>query len=320
VKPKVFIGSSTKALEVAEAAQRELSRDCEPVLWSQGVFRDTNVPIEDLMNAVSQFDFAVFVFFPEDYVEVRGVRELSVRDNVLFELGLFLGKLGRQRNFFVAPDKSGTFHLPSDLSGITPATYDAGASSLQAAIGTALYQVKDAIRTLGAVTRHQTLLYDSRSEFRPYHFEHRNAVIPGKDNKPASAKGEGILSVLPDSVLKLTRTNTQGRNEIELLKDGRPGRPSIPKKHDPPFRVLRVSCDVQVEGGAHTLRFVAKDLTTRNWADHKTIKVVATSWTAVEVYLRVPSSSDLLFRIDDEDVAVAPSSVFIRGLKIIEEQ
>jgi predicted nucleotide-binding protein len=45
---------------------------CEAILWSQGIFRDTNVPIEDLMNAVNKFDFAVFIFLPEDYLEVRG--------------------------------------------------------------------------------------------------------------------------------------------------------------------------------------------------------------------------------------------------------
>jgi hypothetical protein len=74
-----------------------------------------------------------------------------------------------------------------------------------------------------------------------------------------------------------------------------------------------------VEGGEHTLRFVAKDLTSKKWADTKTRKITATAWAAVDVYLQAPSTTDLLFRIDDESVAVAPSSVFIRALGITEE-
>ena len=61
MKPKAFIASSTNGLPVAEAVQRELSHDAEPVLWSQGIFRTTNVAIEGLMTALNEFDFAIFV-------------------------------------------------------------------------------------------------------------------------------------------------------------------------------------------------------------------------------------------------------------------
>jgi hypothetical protein len=317
MKPKVFIGSSKEALSAAEAVQRELSHECEPVLWSQGIFRNINTPMEDLINAVSQFDFAVFIFLPEDSVQIRGEKELAVRDNVLFELGLFLGKLGRARNFFITPRGEGKLHLPSDLSGITPAEYDAAASNFQAAVGTALYQLKEAVRKLGALTRQEVVVYDSRSDFKPYHFEHRNASI-WKDDKPVSPKGEGNLAILPESVLKISRTNTVGRNEIVLLRSG-PDQPSISKKQHISYRVLRVRCSARVEGGEHTLRFVAKDLATNRFADTKTTRITSTEWTDVDAYLRVPSTSDLWFRIDDEDVSAAPSAIFIRDLKLTEE-
>jgi predicted nucleotide-binding protein len=54
-----------------------------------------------LMAAVESCDFAVFVLLPEDHTDNRGQEALTVRDNVIFELGLFLGKLGRARNFFM---------------------------------------------------------------------------------------------------------------------------------------------------------------------------------------------------------------------------
>src|SRR3954452_19936075 len=102
-KPKVFIGSSVAAVKVAEAVQVALVHDSEPVVWNQSIFRATNTPIEDLMEAIGEFDFAVFVFLPEDKVNIRGEDKAAVRDNVIFELGLFLGALGRRRVFFVAP-------------------------------------------------------------------------------------------------------------------------------------------------------------------------------------------------------------------------
>ena len=47
------------------------------------------------MNALDQFDFAVMILSPDDMTESRDQSYASPRDNVLFELGLFMGRLGR---------------------------------------------------------------------------------------------------------------------------------------------------------------------------------------------------------------------------------
>src|SRR5262249_43556328 len=54
----------------------------------------------------------------------RGVQLLKPRDNVVFESGLFLGKHGRKRTFFVTPRATPHFKLPSDFDGVTTADYD----------------------------------------------------------------------------------------------------------------------------------------------------------------------------------------------------
>jgi hypothetical protein len=57
-------------------------------------------------------------------VKMRDKMVAVARDNVIFELGLFIGRLGRNRVFFIAPRGSYDFHLPTDLLGVTSGDYD----------------------------------------------------------------------------------------------------------------------------------------------------------------------------------------------------
>ena len=58
----------------------------------------------------------------------RGETKATPRDNVLFELGLFIGRLGRLRSILLEP-AAANVKLPSDLSGITTIPYQPGAES-----------------------------------------------------------------------------------------------------------------------------------------------------------------------------------------------
>ena len=53
---------------------------------------------------------------PDDKIEVRGRVQGATRDNVVFELGLFMGKLDRNRTFALVADG---VDLPSDFHGVT---------------------------------------------------------------------------------------------------------------------------------------------------------------------------------------------------------
>ncbi len=75
------------------------------------------------MCELEKHDFAVLVLTPDDVTESRGASQLSPRDNVLFECGLFMGRLGRERAFIVC-DKSTKLKLPSDLAGVSLIPYD----------------------------------------------------------------------------------------------------------------------------------------------------------------------------------------------------
>ncbi len=125
-QPVVFIGSSSEAIDEATWISNSLNR--RPVasrLWSQGVFQLSKTTIEDLMRMTTESDFSVLLLTPDDMTTSRGRRRSSPRDNAVFELGLFMGSLGRERAFLVTP--SGVdLKLPTDLLGMTHIRYNQG--------------------------------------------------------------------------------------------------------------------------------------------------------------------------------------------------
>src|SRR5436190_264051 len=96
-KPKLFIGSSTEGLNVAKAIHQNLDHFAEVTIWTQNVFLLSTPIITSLVKALNTFDFAIFVFTPDDMTSIRGEIQNTVRDNVIFETGLFAGKLGTNR-------------------------------------------------------------------------------------------------------------------------------------------------------------------------------------------------------------------------------
>jgi tetratricopeptide (TPR) repeat protein len=148
-KPRAFIGSSVEGLSVAYSVSQNLLHDVEATVWSQGVFELSSTSIESLTKVLETSDFAIFVFTPDDQVKLRGQVSPSVRDNVLFEMGLFLGKLGRERVFFLVPDGI-ELHIPTDLLGVTPAKYqtDRSDKNMDAATGVACNQMRIQIKNL----------------------------------------------------------------------------------------------------------------------------------------------------------------------------
>lgn len=120
MKKRVFIGSSSEEIGTAEIVKRLIEPEFEVVIWNEkvwnkSVFRLNNNFLSDLLSSTLKFDYGILIGTPDDKVEVRGVEKLTARDNVLFELGLFLGRLGIERCAFLV-DKE--VNIPSDFGGI----------------------------------------------------------------------------------------------------------------------------------------------------------------------------------------------------------
>jgi hypothetical protein len=150
-KPRVFVGSSVESLDVAYAVQENLEFAAEITVWTQGVFDLTRPALNSLLGTIGTFDFAIFIFAPDDVLKMKDETMRSVRDNVVFELGLFMGELGEDRAFIILPRCCEDLHLPTDLAGVTPATYEPNRrdQNLNAALGPPCTRISRAMRDNG---------------------------------------------------------------------------------------------------------------------------------------------------------------------------
>ncbi|MEZ8881488.1 TIR domain-containing protein [Vibrio lentus] len=123
-KPRVFIGSSVESLPIADAIAENLEFDAEVTIWRNGTFNLSSNALDDLVSKAKSVDFSIFIFSPDDLTIMRSREKYVVRDNVVFELGLFIGAIGKNRCFIVKP-RGVELHFPSDLLGITPTDFDA---------------------------------------------------------------------------------------------------------------------------------------------------------------------------------------------------
>ena len=152
-KPRLFIASSAEGLGIAEAVNVNLDHDFEVTIWKNGTFKLSSTTIDDLVTKSSLVDFALFIFVPDDITIIRSRKEHVVRDNVLFEMGLFIGAIGKERSFILKP-RSVEMHLPTDLLGTTSADYESDRSDgdLVSATNRACSLIKAEVERLGLIS------------------------------------------------------------------------------------------------------------------------------------------------------------------------
>lgn len=120
LKPRIFIGSSKEGLRIATRVRKRLSGFADCKLWNDRVFQFNKGYFETLVDLLNYYDYGIMVATADDFVTSRGITQQEARDNVLFEFGLFLGRLGRERVFlFLERD----IKIPSDLLGVSLPTF-----------------------------------------------------------------------------------------------------------------------------------------------------------------------------------------------------
>lgn len=124
-RPRVFFISSKESLPVAKAIRHGLKyTDADSLIWSdEDIFPPGSYPLEVLENEVNQADFGVAIAHPDDIVRSRRTESAAPRDNVIFELGFFMSRLGRKRTILLVPQMDAELKLPSDFKGLVPIMY-----------------------------------------------------------------------------------------------------------------------------------------------------------------------------------------------------
>ena len=122
-RPVLFVGCSVEALPMGRAIQSALDHDPIVVrVWPDDTFKPSQFPVESLERELAKVDFAALVLSPDDTARSREAAAGAPRDNLVFELGLFMGALGHSRTFLLHPSGS-EIKIPTDLSGFTSLTY-----------------------------------------------------------------------------------------------------------------------------------------------------------------------------------------------------
>jgi predicted nucleotide-binding protein len=139
---RIFIICSTEALPIAKEIERQLEHDTFYVkIWTEGTFRASQYTLESLEEQLDESDFAIAIAQPDDEIASRGESQRAPRDNVIFELGMFVGRLGRKRSILLEPRGEGV-RLPSDLKGLTTITYRPASGNDEARLGPACTELR----------------------------------------------------------------------------------------------------------------------------------------------------------------------------------
>lgn len=154
-RPRVFFISSKESLAVAKAIRHGLKyTDTDSLIWSdEDMFPPGSYPLEVLEREVDLADFGVAIAHPDDIVRSRRNESAAPRDNVIFELGFFMSRLGRKRTFLLVPQADADLKLPSDFKGMTPISYPPLTGKTGEIPGrvlaTATYELEQKIQQLG---------------------------------------------------------------------------------------------------------------------------------------------------------------------------
>lgn len=123
-RPRLLLSAPRELANRVGELGHKLEDRVNVVQWSSLVSAPSHSSLDALGRALDEADFALFVLCKESFAS-GGERRGPSRDNVLFELGLSIGRLGLDRVFVLVPRESRSEEfLPSDLLGVTTVYHD----------------------------------------------------------------------------------------------------------------------------------------------------------------------------------------------------
>ncbi|MFR9709220.1 TIR domain-containing protein [Paenibacillus sp. MB22_1] len=216
-KPNVFIGSSREAMDIANGIHAQINRYAQVTPWYAGAFEGNDYTMESLEKQLRRNDFGVFIFAPDDVALHRGKFVFITRDNTLFEMGLFWGRLGRRRVFAIIPqeirerddliqgENVSEYHLLSDLQGLTLLRYEVRTDgNEEAAVAVACRSLIKAILAEGVyrdphveIARMEMELERKRRILHLFWTYNKNITVPDEQDRYNGLSEAIRTSILP---------------------------------------------------------------------------------------------------------------------------
>lgn len=126
MKRQLFIGSSSEGKSIAKKVEEKVNKECGEWIkcmpwYDNDCFTLNKSTLENLSSMTLICDYAILIASKDDITSKRRCIKRSIRDNVIFEYGLFSGSIGISKTFLLI-DKD--VHIPSDIKGITLPYYN----------------------------------------------------------------------------------------------------------------------------------------------------------------------------------------------------
>lgn len=127
----IFIASSSEDKGTARMIVKALLR-CnrpdvpfimQPMHWENSEWGLNESPLSALVQFPKKYDYGCFLFTPNDTVISRNITSKRVRDNVIFEFGLFVSQDEGIKKAFIMHPIDTNLKLAADLAGIITARY-----------------------------------------------------------------------------------------------------------------------------------------------------------------------------------------------------
>jgi len=117
MQTRIIIFSSSEGINLARKIQINLQSEkhtCKT--WKDNFFKLGDTTLDCLQAIRDNYNLSIVVISPDDLITSRDKKSHVPRDNVVFEMGLCIGTLGKKRTILV--NRKGV-KLPSDLAGVT---------------------------------------------------------------------------------------------------------------------------------------------------------------------------------------------------------
>ncbi|MBU5923532.1 TIR domain-containing protein [Enterobacter sichuanensis] len=217
-KPTIFIASSTEAIPLAEAVHIKLEDELKVRLWTNA-FDLSSITITTLIGKTKEADYAVFVFHPDDKVFIRNNEYSSVRDNVVLELGMFIGALGIEKCFILVPNSSrDKFRLPTDLAGVTVSPYNDKEPDVIDAITGNCARIKQSVRKLEATKTKTEATSETENLKSLLHQAQSQIWSMSHDSQRAQELSSNLLEAIRNHFFSVAQPATPA--EIKEWEDG----------------------------------------------------------------------------------------------------